>query len=195
MVHMSSTTTRSRLSSFLGRLAIPAFALVPVAQAAASPSLTVSGVTAVEGSTGTTDFAFAVTLSEASTTTVKVQYATDPRTTDTAALGEDYGAVSGELVFEPGETQKTFIVPVVGDTKYEAGERCTVLISRPVGATRSNAAVKGAITNDDAKPTLTVAGTSGAEGNTGTTDFGFTVTLSQASGLPVTVKYGTTPQS
>src|SRR6185436_8553226 len=47
------------------------------------------------------------------------------------------------------------------------------------------------INDDDATPSLSINDVSLAEGNSGTTTFTFTVTLSAASGLPVTVSYVT----
>src|SRR5207249_11695880 len=47
------------------------------------------------------------------------------------------------------------------------------------------------ITDNDAKPTLSISDVSQTEGNSGTTNFDFKVTLSAASGQTVTVDYVT----
>ena len=49
----------------------------------------------------------------------------------------------------------------------------------------------GTITDDDAAPTLTIDDVTVAEGNSGTMNATFTVTLSAASGQTVTVDYAT----
>ena len=59
-------------------------------------------------------------------------------------------------------------------------------------ATPTNLKVNGsAVTNPPATPSLSIADKSVAEGNTGTSTAGFTVTLSSASTTPVTVAYAT----
>ena len=76
--------------------------------------------------------ALAVQLSQASTVTVTVDYATS----DTTALaGDDYTATSGTLTFAAGETVKAIIVPILDDAIYEALERFQVTLSNPTGAT------------------------------------------------------------
>ena len=59
-------------------------------------------------------------------------------------------------------------------------------------ATPTNLKVNGsAVTNPPATPSLSIADKSVAEGNTGTSTAGFTVTLSSASTTPLTVAYAT----
>ena len=56
-------------------------------------------------------------------------------------------------------------------------------------ATISDAQGVGTITDDDTPPTISIGDRTVAEGDTGTTDAVFTVSLSSPSGLPVTVDY------
>jgi hypothetical protein len=101
-----------------------------------------------EGHVGVTNFTLNVFLSAASGRTVQVSYASS---SGTAIAGQDYQAVSGTLIFQPGEFHKTITVPVYGDLAFEPHETVVVTLSNPVHATLSlqhQAVVT--IVNDDA---------------------------------------------
>lgn len=115
-------------------------------RSAAAPSLSIWGVSAAEGNTGTTTLSFPVTLSAKSTQTVSVSYAT---TDGTAKQPADYAAASGTLTFAPGETTKEIGVAVVGDGAVEPSESFTITLSNALNATIANATATGTITNDD----------------------------------------------
>ena len=151
-------------------------------------TLSINNVTQAEGNSGTTPFAFTVTLSRASTSSVTVNWAT---ANGTATAGSDYVAVTPTLLtFTPGQISKTVTVNVTGDTNTEANETFFVNLTNPVGATLLDGQGLGTILNDDG-PVMTINDVSKAEGNSGTTAFTFTVTLSPASAGTVTVSYAT----
>jgi Tol biopolymer transport system component len=155
------------------------------------PTVDITDATVTEGNTATTDATFQVTLSQASAATVTVDYATAD---GTATAPDDYAATSGTLTFAPGETAKTVVVAVVGDTLVEPNETLTVTLSAPTDATLGHSTATGTVVNDDtppALPSLAIADTAVAEGNTGRTNATFQVTLSQASAATVTVGYAT----
>ncbi|HZS33338.1 MAG TPA: Calx-beta domain-containing protein [Methylomirabilota bacterium] len=152
------------------------------------PTLAIGDATVAEGNSGTTNAVFTVTLAPASGRTVTVQYAT---ANGTAAAGSDYQAVSGTLTFNPGETTKTVAVPVTGDVTSEPDETFLVNLSNPTNATIGDGQGIGTITNDDGLPSLAINAIASSEGNSGTKAFTFTVTLTPASGLTVTVDYAT----
>ncbi len=155
------------------------------------PTLSINDVTFTEGNSGTTNAVFAVNLSAASTQTVSVKYATAD---GTAKAGSDYTATSNTLSFAPGETSKTFSVPVIGNTVAESTETFTVNLSSPTNATISDAQGVGTIVDNDsaaALPQLSIKDVTVTEGNSGTTNALFTVNLSQASTQTVSVKYVT----
>src|SRR5204863_5816284 len=146
-------------------------------------------VSVTEGNTGTTNAVFTVTLSAASSQTVTVDFATAD---GTATAGSDYVANSGTLTFNSGDITKTITVVVNGDTLNETNETFFVNLSNAVNATIADGQGLGTITNDDfTLPTISINDVSVAEGNTGTTNAVFTVTLSPASGQTVTVDFGT----
>ena len=150
--------------------------------------VSVSGVSVTEGNAGTSSAVFTVTLSPVSGQAVTVGYATAD---GTATAGSDYVAQAGMLTFAPGATTRTVSVVVNGDTLSEGNETFGVTLSTPVNATIGQATGTGTIANDDPLPTLTIADVTVNEGQTGTTPATFTVTLTPASGQPVTVAYAT----
>jgi len=152
------------------------------------PTLSIGDVTVAEGNTGTTAATFTVTLSATSTQTVIVHYATADDSATVA--GGDYQAASGTLTFAPGQTSKTITVLVNGDRLAEYTENFSVRLSDPTNAFVADATGVGTILDDE--PTVGIVDSvSGAEGNTGTRPFTFTVTLSAAYDAPVTVDYAT----
>jgi hypothetical protein len=165
-----------------------ATATATVANDDAQPTASITGVTANEGNAGPTLVTFTVTLTNPSDQPVTIDYATAD---GTATAGQDYAAASGTLTFAPGETTKTIVVTVTGDTAFEADETFTVTLTNPTGALLGTAVGTGTVLNDDPLPTVSVAGASAQEGNSGPTPFVFTVTLSNPSGTPVTVAYAT----
>ncbi|MGH7860274.1 MAG: Calx-beta domain-containing protein, partial [Candidatus Binatia bacterium] len=66
-------------------------------------------------------------------------------------------------------------------------------LSAPVGATLGDANAIGSILDDDAPPALTIEDASVAEGDAGTVDLYFPVTLSAASATTTQVHYSTSP--
>ena len=158
------------------------------------PSLSINNVSLEEGNEDNTEFSFTVSLSEASTETVTVDYATAD---DSAIAGQDYIATNGTLTFEPGVREQTLIVQITGDTEVEEDENFSVNLSNASGATISENQGTATITNDDfaPEPTLSIDDISLAEGNDGNTNFTFTVSLSEASDETITVDYATEDDS
>ena len=109
--------------------------------------LTIADVTATEGSTGTTNANFTVTLSSADSGDVTVNYATAD---GTARAPFDYTSQNGTLTFaEFGPLTQTITVPVVGDTLEEAGETFFVDLTEPVNGSIADSQAQGTIVNDD----------------------------------------------
>jgi len=154
----------------------------------AMPALSISDVAVNEGNSATTPAVFTVTLSAVSGLPVTVAWATAD---GTALAGSDYTARSGTLTFAPGVTSQTVSVPVRGDVRDEADETFVVNLSNAVNATIADAQGVGTIIDNDPTPSLSINSVSRNEGRSGTTNFTFTVRLSAASGLPVTVAWAT----
>ena len=151
------------------------------------PTVSIDSPSVTEGDSGSTNLTFTATLSAASAQQVTVDY-TDAGT-GTATSGTDYTAITGgTLTFPVGTTSQTFNVVVTGDTTDEANETVVVTLSSPTNATISTASGTGTITNDDG-PTVSIDSPSVTEGDGGSTNLTFTVTLSPASAQQVTVDY------
>ena len=154
----------------------------------AQPAISITDKTQLEGNSGSANFDFAVTLSNPSDQTITVNYAT---VDGTATQPSDYTSTSGTLTFMPGDLSKTVNVSVNGDNVFEPDETFTVHLSTVMNATIADADGAGIIQNDEAARTLSIDDVSHAEGNSGTTTFAFTVTLSGQSSQTVTVDFAT----
>ena len=139
---------------------------------------------------GTRALTFTVSLNRnPAGTTPQVSYrlATD---SGTATGGADYIAANaiGTVHFSGSDTEATFTINVTNDGKDEADETIRIELHNPSGGTISATSVGvGTIVDDDAPPVVSVnwAETGVNEGQ----DMVFRVTLSEASGRVVTVKY------
>jgi hypothetical protein len=152
----------------------------------ALPALGIGNVTVVEGDSGVVKAEFAVSLSAASEQVVTVVAQT---ANGTATAGSDYTAVGPvTLTFAPGQTTQTVIVPVLGDTLKEPDETLTVTLSGAGNATIGVGQGLGTILNDDDDlPALGIGDIAVVEGDIGSVNAVFTVSLSAPSTLPVTV--------
>jgi hypothetical protein len=149
----------------------------------------VSDIQVPEGSQGTVEATFTVTLTAPSGLPVSVDYATAD---GTAIAPADYTAVlPSTLTFDPGLTTRTITVVVNADTLDELNETFLLDLSNVVNANLPDAQAVATITDDDAPPTLSVNDVTLAEGNEGTSNATFTVSLSAPSGQEVTVNWAT----
>jgi beta-glucanase (GH16 family) len=109
--------------------------------------LSVDDVTLFEGSSGTTPFAFTISMDKSFSKPVSVSYSTAD---GTARGGEDYTAISSQtIIFQPGEVSKTITVDVVGDTKRESAETFTLNLSGVVNGVIAKATGTASIRDDD----------------------------------------------
>lgn len=117
-------------------------------------------------------------------------------TADGTALSarNDYTPGTGNLVFNEGETSKTFDVAANGDLKDEDDETFTASIASGDNFVLGTTTATVTIVDDDLAPTVTIspATVTVAEPNTGTVNATFNVTLSGASGRTITVPYSAT---
>jgi Calx-beta domain/FG-GAP-like repeat len=127
-----------------------------------------------------------VTRSTGTSGTVTVNYQTSNGTANAPA---DYTPVSGTLTFGPGETSKTITVAVAEDALDEANETINLTLTGPAGGAVlgfQNSATLTIIDNDP-PPTISISDATVTEGDTGTVNAVFTLSLSVPSGQPVSV--------
>jgi large repetitive protein len=154
------------------------------------PNLSINDVTVNEGNAGITNFSFTVSLSApAGPGGVSFNIAT---ANGSATAGVDYVASSltGQTI-PAGSSTYTFTVLVNGDTLNEPSETFFVNVTSVTGAVVIDGQGVGTITNDDPLPSLSINDVTVTEGNSGTVNAVFTVTLSAASGQTVGVNYAT----
>ncbi|MGI0486842.1 Calx-beta domain-containing protein [Pantanalinema rosaneae CENA516] len=166
----------------IGTITNDDFATTPIL-----PELSIADVSVVEGNSGTTNAVFTVNLSTASNEIVTVDYATAD---GTALADADYQSANGTLSFNPGETSQTLSIAIVGDQAIELDETFLVNLLNPTNATLLNEQAIGTIQNDDLAM-LKIGNVSLREGNRGTRNATFTVSLSDPVSQTVTVDYAT----
>lgn len=98
---------------------------------------------------------------------------------------------SGMLSFSTTDTSKTITITVCGDTRDEADETFFVNLHDAGGATIADGQGQATLVDDDSPPSLRINDVTVTEGNAGTANAIFNVTLSAASGQNVTVVYTT----
>lgn len=159
------------------------------------PYLSIANTSVVEGNDGLTNATFLVWLESPSPLPVSVNYQT---ANQTALAGLDYIAASGILVFAPGVTTQMVFIAVVGDLLYETsgkinGETFYLNLGNPTNAQFADQRGSAICTilDDDPMPSLTIGDISLVEGETGTTQAVFNVTLSAPSGMTTTFHWAT----
>ncbi len=153
-------------------------------------NVTISDVTLAEGSGGgTTTFGFTVTRNDV-TTAFDLTVNTSG---GTAVSGTDFTAITnGTVSFaENGSATATVNVSVNADDIVELNEAFSVILSgAPAGVVLTDATGAGNITNDD-QATFSVNSVTQNEGNAGTQNYSFTVSLDKAIDAAASVNIAT----
>lgn len=149
----------------------------------------------VSGAENVTPQPFSITLSNPVDVPVSILFSTADGTATTA--DNDYTGIASQIVTFPAGSTTTQTVPVtiVNDNKVEANETYNVSIGT-LNATGRNVSLgtstgTGTITNDDNSVVTLSGGTSKNEGNSGTTAYVFTATLSNPVQGGLTANYTT----
>jgi len=139
-------------------------------------AISISDVTQSEGNAGTTNFNFTVSVDGGGNAASNIDF--DFTTVDgTATIADgDYVLNSGTGQITAGTPSTTITVQVNGDTTLEPNEGFTVELSNPVNATITDNIGDGTINNDDLDA-ISISDVTQSEGNAGTTNFNFTVSV------------------
>jgi large repetitive protein len=186
------------LASTLRRLLVPTLTLGVVvvgwplsAQAAAKDRISITDASVTEGNAGTKNLSFTISYSGPKNS-LSVHWATAD---GTALAGTDYTASSGTANLAPtGSRNATVKVPILGDTANEPDETFTVNLTNAQPSTKAvilKAQGVGTILNDDGPPSISVDDVTIPEGDAGTSNANFTVTLSRVTTRSVSVDYAT----
>lgn len=154
------------------------------------PQMTISDLTITEADTGTFIAKFPVTLSFPSALTVSAPYSTADIT---ATAGSDYVATSGTVTFSPGTTTQFINVTVKGDTITEPDETFAVNLASCSNCSLTDNQAIGTITRT--QPSISISDASIAEGDAGTKNLVFNLSLSNPSGNTVALNYNTANDS
>ncbi|WP_035226329.1 Calx-beta domain-containing protein [Paracidovorax oryzae] len=139
-------------------------------------SISVSPASVAED--GAANLVYTVALDQPSPSALSIGFSVG----GTATSGTDYAAVNSPLVIAAGQTSGTITIDPTPDTTVEPDETVVISLNAGSGYTvGSPNSATGTILNDDL-PALSVNDVSQNEGNSGTTAFTFTVSLSQPAG-------------
>ena len=191
----SDETFSLLLSNAIGATIAKATGTATIRNDDASPPtpvlVTVVGSAVIEGDDpgGTVSAEFTVKLSRMAETAVTVKYQTYDGTAKTS--DNDYQSTLGSLTFAVGETTKTILVPIVGDTKPETDETFTLALISASGAALDRTPARAILIDDDTLPEVGVQDVSLTEGNTGTSVATFVISLNRTWDEPVVLTYAT----
>jgi hypothetical protein len=175
----SNETLKVDLSNAVGATISDAQGIGTIANddIASGPTLSIADSRVSEGDSLNLNIEFTVSLSQPTDHTVFFDLAT----ADGTASPNDYEGRSGRFFVRAGNTSETFGVLVNGDTQVEPDETFTVTLSNVDGADLADGVATATIVNDDGigpQPTLTIGDVSLVEGNSGTKEATFTISLS-----------------
>lgn len=157
-----------------------------------SVSITALDAAKAEGNGGgTTNFTFTVARTGDLADSVTLDWTVTGSGVNQAAAA-DFAATTGQVTLNATEGSKVVNVVVNADNIVEPAEGFTITLSNPTnGYVLNGATADGTINNDDSATILLTGGTAKDEGNTGTTTYTFTATLSQPVQGGVSVAYTT----
>ncbi|MBD1211906.1 MAG: SBBP repeat-containing protein, partial [Dolichospermum circinale Clear-D4] len=164
------------------QLSIPAIpAVITVAATDANAGETATGITPNPGT-------FTLTRTGDLTQAITVNYTLSGSATN----GTDYSSLLGTVNFAAGASSATVTVTPTDDNIFEGTETAILTLATGAGyilGTTTSATVN--ITDNDLQPSISINDVSVTEGNSGTTNATFTLTLSHPSSQPITVNYAT----
>jgi uncharacterized repeat protein (TIGR01451 family) len=152
------------------------------------PLLTITDTNGIEAVASTNGMVFKVGLSGRSGQTISVGYLT---ANISASSGFDYVGTNGTITFAPGATNATITVYTIDNNLNQPNRTFNVLLANPVNAIITNGTATGTIIDDDPPPTISIADVSVVEGDSGTTNAVFKLTMNKQAIYDVTVRCST----
>ena len=176
-INVVGDTTSEPDENFLVKLSNPQFGTIgdngtatgTIQNDDTAVALDVGDVSVKEGNSGTTSAQVTVKSPSSATLATTVHWATAD---GTAVAPYDYVPASGDLTFNPGDTEKTITVQVKGDTLREPDEGFFVNLTDPqnIGINKGQGVVT--IQNDDTSPSGQVTTGPGSPGGPHIREFG-----------------------
>ena len=164
-------------------LIVISFSLLTAAQAV-TVSISVADTSTNENSNA----AVTVSLDTTSASTITVDWLT---LSGSALPGSDFTSSSGSLTFDPGISSLTLTVPINDDSTDEPEETFSVKLINPVNASLNDDLAAVTILDNDDPSQVSVADGVALEGDSGTVNLTFVVSLDKASGYSVDVGVAT----
>lgn len=140
----------------------------------------ISGTTVTEAIDPFTNAVFTIRLSSASTREITVEYFTSDLT---ASNNFDFLERTGVLVFAPGVTNLTLIVPVINDFNDEPNEVFRLNLKNPTNAIVVGDFATATVIDNDGPPLATVSDASLVEPNNGPAFLSFPIRIDPPSGF------------
>jgi beta-glucanase (GH16 family) len=113
------------------------------------PNMSFDDITVNEGNGGTANIEIRLKLNKATSKQVSVKYSTIEGTAKPAA---DFTAAAAQTVtFQPNETEKIIVIPVVADDIKETDETFSIKVDNPVNVFLSKGTAVITLKNDDTK--------------------------------------------
>ena len=160
-------------------------------------TLQIDDVSVAEGDAGNTDFTFTITLVGTLSQDIQVRAQTADDSATASSPNADYTAKSSILTFRKDlSTPQTasFVVTVKGDNRVELDETFFVNLTEDdfngQAVTIVDAQAVGTILNDD-EATLSITGATVVEGNSGTSNLVFTLSLTNPVSVPLLIDFST----
>ncbi len=151
-----------------------------------TPAISVADIQVTEGDSGNMDAEFTLTLSSAIDDFVRA----DVRTVAvTATAGVDYVEYNQTVSFGRNETELKITVPIVGDLLAENDETFDLRISNPSNGIIADGVAVCTILDNEVGSRISIDDVSLTEGNAGTTDAVFTISMTGPNTIPVSVDY------
>lgn len=144
------------------------------------PMVAISAASVLEGNAATVPLTFPLTLSRSINLPVTLFYSLSD---GTASAASDFNASTSPVSIAAGDVNGSIAVLVNGDQTFELDETFTVTLTpnSSLNAFIVNGPGQGTILNDDPVPAITINDASIVEGNAGTKNLTFNLTLSNAS--------------
>jgi hypothetical protein len=161
-----------------------------------APKVAINDVVVTEPASGSSTARFTASLSGVSGKVVEVHFTTADAVDNPAAPGSDYNSTAGLITFNPGERVQHVDVVVHADGVDEPDETFALDLSNPVeSALGSKASGIATIVDDDPTPSISIGDAVVDEGNSGSVEAVFPITLSAPASEAVTLDYSTTKGS
>ena len=152
------------------------------------PLLTIASTNGIEAVASTNGMQFKLTLSGPSAQTISVDFLT---ANGTASAGFDYVGTNGTITFAPGITNASITVYSIDNILNQPNRTFSLLLTNAFNAIITNGTATGTIVDDDPPPTITISDATVVEGDSGTTNAVFQLTLNKQAIYDVTVHCST----